>query len=376
MQIEPLPSVLDIETLLQPIAGENPAGESMQYSGLYDEIREARRADDNLEQGDWQREVKSADFRQVMSKAIPALQTRTKDLQIAAWLAEALTKIHSFAGLRDSMKLSRGLLENFWDTCFPGIEDGDQEGRANAFEWFDKQVSFAASQAPITANNGPGYFGYEEGKRFDIPENIDALDSEAAEKFRDLKAQAERENRTTSEAWQKAKNSSNRAFYEQLSFTLEECWKELQALDKAIESTFERKQMPGLNSLKKSLEDIRGVVKILLEEKRVLEPDPSDYAEGEGDGEGAVGGAAGGRASKGALNSRQDALRRLSEVADFFRRTEPHSPVAYLVQRAVKWGNMSFEQVLEELVKDSAVLGQIRETLGFNTAAGESTEQQ
>jgi hypothetical protein len=38
--------------------------------------------------------------------------------------------------------------------------------------------------------------------------------------------------------------------------------------------------------------------------------------------------------------SRADALRRLAAVAAYFRRTEPHSPVSYLVQRAVRWGEM------------------------------------
>jgi type VI secretion system protein ImpA len=55
----------------------------------------------------------------------------------------------------------------------------------------------------------------------------------------------------------------------------------------------------------------------------------------------------------------------LAEVADFFRQTEPHSPVSYLVQRAVKWGNMPLESWLQEVVKDESVLSQIRETLGF-----------
>ena len=47
------PQVIDLELILQPISDELPSGESLRYSGLYDEISEARRADDNLNQGDW-----------------------------------------------------------------------------------------------------------------------------------------------------------------------------------------------------------------------------------------------------------------------------------------------------------------------------------
>jgi hypothetical protein len=116
--IEPIPSVIDFERILQPISEDNPSGESLQYSGLYDEIREARRADKDLPQGQWQTELKVADYRQVISLAVPALETQTKDLQIAAWLSESLIKEYEFAGLRDSLKLLNGLQENFWDTIY------------------------------------------------------------------------------------------------------------------------------------------------------------------------------------------------------------------------------------------------------------------
>ena len=75
-------AVADLEALLAPIAGENPAGESLQYSGLHDELREARRPADNLAQGDWQHEPKAADYHQVITLATPALATQTKDLQV------------------------------------------------------------------------------------------------------------------------------------------------------------------------------------------------------------------------------------------------------------------------------------------------------
>jgi type VI secretion system protein ImpA len=63
--------------------------------------------------------------------------------------------------------------------------------------------------------------------------------------------------------------------------------------------------------------------------------------------------------------SRADALRRLASIAKFFQTTEPHSPVAYLVQRAVRWGEMPLENWLEEVVTDWNVLSAVRETLGL-----------
>src|SRR4051794_19428341 len=80
------PEVINVGALLEPIAGDRPAGESLQYSGIYDEIREARRSEDVLEQGEWKRETKVADWAEVMNLSLRALSSQTKDLQIVAWM--------------------------------------------------------------------------------------------------------------------------------------------------------------------------------------------------------------------------------------------------------------------------------------------------
>ena len=207
--------------------------------------------DENLAQGQWQTELKIADFRQVIRIAVPALETQTKDLQIAAWLCESLVKEHGFTGLRDSLKLLNGLQENFWETMFPEIDEGDMEGRANALEWLDAQSAFAIKEAKVTGGAGYSFFDYEDSKKFDIPENIDTLDSTDQQKYRELSAQAEKENRVTADKWRKAKAASRRAFYEQLQFSLNECFAEHKELNRVIEEKFDRNQMPGTSQLKK-----------------------------------------------------------------------------------------------------------------------------
>jgi len=49
---------------------------------------------------------------------------------------------------------------------------------------------------------------------------------------------------------------------------------------------------------------------------------------------------------------REAALARLAEVAAFFTRTEPHSPIGPLLSRAIAWAGMSFQQVFEELLRE------------------------
>ena len=371
--VEPIPSVINFEAIMQPISPENPSGESLQYSGLYDEIREARRADKDLPQGQWQTELKVADYRQVINLAVPALEKQTKDLQIAAWLSESLIKEYGFAGLRDSFKLLSGLQETFWETVYPEVDEGDMEGRANAIEWMDTQGAFAVKGAQITGGEGYSYLDFEDSKRFDIPENINTLDSTDQQKFRELQAQAEKENRVTADRWRKAKAASRRAFYEELFFVVEECRTEFNELNRVIEEKFDRNQMPGTVNLKKALDDIQTLVKKLLEDKRAEEPDAADEATAvesetdEAEMSRANGDAKTPATAAGAIQNRQDAIKRLADLAEFFRKTEPHSPVSYLVQRAVNWGEMPLEAWLQDVIKDEAVLFQLRQTLGFNT---------
>lgn len=372
------PAVIDLEALLSPISEENPSGDSMRYSGLYDEISEARRADDTLNQGEWQTDVKIADYRRVIELAVPALTSQTKDLQVAVWLAEALVKQHGFVGLRDSLDLLTGLHANFWETIHPEIDEGDMEGRANAISWFDTTGGFAAKGAPITGVAGYSFIDWEDSKTFDVPDNLEMLSTEEQVKYNQLKAQAEAERRVTSDLWRKERLATRRADCEKINFTITECWTALTELNTVIEEKYDRNQTPGLSNLRKDLDAIHEQVKKLLEEKRQEEPDEEVIEETAEtvDADGAVVAVAGGKPGvAGPIQNRADALKRLADIADFFQKTEPHSPVAYLVQRAVKWGHMPLESWLQDVIKDETILYQLRQTLGFNTASGDQTNQ-
>lgn len=366
------PPVVDLDVLLQPISDENPSGESLRYSGIYDEITEARRADDTLNRGDWQEELKVADYRRVIDLAVPALSNESKDLQVAAWLSESLVREYGFLGLRDGLRLMTGFQENFWDTLHPEIDEGDMEGRANAISWMDTQTTFVLKQVPITAG-GYSFNDWEDSKRFDFPDNIESMDSDSQERWAELRAQAENERRVTAEMWRKARTQTRRQFCEELNYAIEECFAAFADLNRVIEEKYDRKQMPGLSSMKKSLDDVHLQVKKLLEEKRIEEPDAVEDDGNEefaGEGGPGVSRGSGSGASSGAVQNRKDALRRLAEIAAFFQKTEPHSPVAYLVQRAVKWGNMPLEGWLRDVIHDENVLYSLRQTLGLDTEGG------
>src|SRR5438128_8367897 len=142
--------VLDFTVLLAAIPGDNPMGESLRYAGVYDAIQEARRADDDLPMGDWQREVKSADWRAVINLATDVISGKSKDLQLGAWLVEALTKRHGFAGLRDGLKLLGEMHEQFWEGLYPEIEDGDLEFRGGPLNWLNEKLPGCIREIALT----------------------------------------------------------------------------------------------------------------------------------------------------------------------------------------------------------------------------------
>src|ERR1035438_3253242 len=124
-----------IDELLEPISDENPSGTNLRYGPEFDAIKEARREDPDVAQGDWKVERRTADYKKVLKLTTEVLRSKTKDLQIAVWLTEANTHLKGFEGLAAGLRLVMELLLRFWDSLYPEIEDGDAEMRAAVLEW-------------------------------------------------------------------------------------------------------------------------------------------------------------------------------------------------------------------------------------------------
>ena len=69
------------------------------------------------------------------------------------------------------------------------------------------------------------------------------------------------------------------------------------------------------------------------------------------------------------MASREDALRALGEIANFFRRTEPHSPLSYTLDEAVRRGRMTWPELLAEVVADTNTRNRHPEHAGHPAAA-------
>ena len=152
-------------------------------------------------------------------------------------------------------------------------------------------------------------------------------------------------------------------FYQTLLADMDACLTEIDQLAVVLDQQL-GDQSPSWGELRKSIGEIRVFVYGVLKRRGGLIEAATAAAQVE-EGTVATNAAGGAVIGNGAIRSRADAIARLEEAASFFHQTEPHSPVAYLVRRAVRWAGMPFEDVLGELVKDDKLVKQIGETLGI-----------
>lgn len=241
---------LDLESLLAPLPGDNPAGEELRYSKVYDDIREARRADDLLPQGEWQREIKSSDWKKVISLCIQALSHRSKDLQIAAWLTEALATTEGFEGFKTGVTLLTALLDRFWETLYPQIEDGDYDYRIAPLEFFNDRLALCLRQVPLTEPGGtPGY---------------------SLLKWQESRETARRdEAMITADDFTAAVMKSSTGFYQALAGVLERCREAFTALDEVISSRL-ADQAPRMADVREALEECHRVVMRICRDQKGL----------------------------------------------------------------------------------------------------------
>lgn len=263
--------MLDLDLLLAPFPGENPAGEDLRYRPVYDEIKEARRADDALDRGDWQHELKVSDWDRVIQLSVQALSEKSKDLQIAAWLAEALVKTRGFAGLIGGLKLIGGLLTGFWEELYPGIEDGDLEFRAAPLEFANTTLGFIIREIPLTdPRTTPGYswIKWQESRTVGYEEN--AKDKAAREEMI-------ADGKIPAELFDGAVARSSKEFCVGLAERIGEAREVFASLDAIVDERFGG-DAPLISEIDKALADCERLVSGILKEKRAGEPDETAEA--------------------------------------------------------------------------------------------------
>ncbi len=339
----PTPDLLDFATLLAPIPGDEPAGSSVPFA-VKEELEESRKEEDpdDYAPDDPMRpeNPKRADWPGIIQLAQETLCSTSKDLLVAARLTEALTHVHGFAGLRDGLRLMRGMVEECWERMYPSIEDGDLEVRAGPFNWLsdaDRGARFPSTlRAVPLLQGGERPLGWLQWKK----------SQEARDGY-------------THEEFEKAL----------LATSVEQCREQVEDLAESAtqfkllgESLQARLAMeaPGMSDLRAALEDCQKLAQQMLHRKGgdVETEAPDQGASVDGAATGAEPGARAGV-------TRADIYRQLRQLATRLQEMEPHSPIPYLLQRAVELGGLPFPQLMQALIREATVLQELNRELGI-----------
>ncbi len=342
--------ILDIEALLKPISDDNPAGDERAYAhGLRDELTELRREEHAGDFDDDMRpaELKRSDWEGVMRTARQALLTSTKDLRVTCHLIEAATELYGFTGLHVGLQLLRRLVEECWDRLNPTIDDGDLDSRAaplaNMLDDPRRGVCF-----PLTVQMIP-LIGTDTA-RYGLLQ------------------------------WQRAKQSHDPKVEEQLARAVVETpISDLEAAVDAIHGCEEELDLllplldkhlgpdaPALTNLRDAISQCDHLVREgFLQTAHPgastdLTASPTDEPHSTQRSSPCTA-----TGTDQAILSRSEAYNQLKRAAETLEKLEPHSPIPYLVKRAVRLGRLPFPKLIEKLIRDGNVLEELGREFGL-----------
>lgn len=313
--------MFNLEQLLQPVSPVRPCGDDLSFSQELDAVARARVYDEpGLDQGAWVVALREADWSFVATRCSQLIASHSKDLRLAVWLAEALARTRQLRGLGDGFALLAGLAERYWDGLYPLIEDGDAEPRIGNLSWLLTRTPQLLGAMALTDGDHGRY---------------------------------------SQQDFIAARQRSSRQFSEALLADAQYCMQSLLACERSIDAHL-GSDGPSFRAAREALEDVI----------HLIAPLPAEGVPALAQPAGGMLAASGSSGSSGAIVQRQQALAQLRQVADFFRRTEPHSPVAYLADKAASWGELPLHLWLRAVVKDQGTLAQLDEMLGTGQAHG------
>lgn len=352
------PQIFDIEELLQPIEGDSESGidlrenASADYYTVKDARSAARAAERSMDVEDDAGGL-LPEWRTILDVSPRILRTQAKDLEVTAWFIEALLRAEGYAGLRDGFALARGLVERFWDGLYPAPDEDGIATRVGPLTGLNGESADGTLIQPI--RKVPLTMG-------DIPYSLWQYEQaiELAKITDEARRQARIDNgAVTWEQFEQSVRETPASEFKTLVEDIQGAIDEFEALGKILYDKAGYDSPPAgniRNVLAAALDAVNYAARDRLatlsgDEPAAAADGPSGSTELVATSGGAVTTTAKVQAS-GAVTTREEAFKVLLQVADFFRKTEPHSPISYTLEEVVRRGRMSLQELLQELITD------------------------
>lgn len=318
---------MDVDALLAPLDGATSAGEDLSYSSERSAIEAPFQLDTGetvVEERAWRDAIKS----------IQAQAKQTRDLWLAVYLARGGAKVGDLDLVVGGTELLAGLLERFWDDVHPTLDEADFIGRKTPCESLTKIREFLAPLRRTTLfAHRLGNFTGEDLERI-------AAEGEAAPNYGQFRAAIG----SVPPEELKEQFATALAKLDGIKVAIERADKVLTDNAGSDTGTNFQPTYDALAALRRAIQPYAGATTEAEAAGAEIDPDGGAIA---------ASGSSPGPRIGGRVESREDVIKALDAIGDYYRAREPGSPVPVLLKRARHWVSLEFMDVLEDLVPDS-----------------------
>lgn len=365
---------INIDALIAPINGSHHGvGEDLIFDPRIDAIVAARQEDDPLlAQGNWVTELKVADWDFVKNQCADLLSHTSKDMKLALWYVDALSHTDHLAGISQALSLLQALNDEYWLTMYPPL-DGEEDSmdiRAGLLSWFVKALTDDIKQLSLADSKAGNYnYNYYLTARDHDKQRQQNPDSETSNQL--TLSDYNHAIKTSSETWQQALMANLRAVTEQWQ-TLTDQLNNLMGMDAPVFA-------PVTDLLVALTQHLRPLIPEYSDDNSTSAQDSvADTMDSMSDSDSAMSDNSEQSASTKNVTStsfnpsnrdhqsnRQQALKLLGQIQDYFATNEPHSPVTFLLGRAIDWADMPLDQWLTHIIKNEDQLATLSDMIGI-----------
>ncbi len=364
----------NIGTLIAPIDGSHHGvGEDLMFDPRIDAIVAARQEDDPLlAQGNWVTELKVADWDFVKNQCAELLSDTSKDMKLALWYVDALSHTDHLAGISQGLSLLQALNDEYWLTMYPPL-DGEEDSmdiRAGLLSWFVKALTDDIKQLSLADTKLESYdYNYYLTARDHDKQRQQNPDSETSNQL--TLSDYNHAIKNSSEAWQKALMSNLNKVTEQWQ-DLTDQLNDLMGMDAPVFA-------PVTDLLVALTQHLRPLIPEYADTTNNMCPEGiADTVNSTDDNESTM--LDGNKSLASTKNviltdfnpsnrdhqsNRRQALKLLAQIQEYFATNEPHSPVTFLLGRAIDWADMPLDQWLAHIIKNEDQLSMISDMVGI-----------
>lgn len=318
----------DVAELLKPISEEEPSGPDLAYDPERQMLEEAFESSVSIDTSGGAAASSDVDWRK-LARQIEDQSARTKDIWLAVYLCRAGARLGDLEVVEEGAQFLAGLMETFWETVHPQLEEYGFQGRKGPCESLTRIGEFLGplQRATLLAHPRLGQFSTLDFERFRANAEAEdgyglfraALEDTPDERLAEIVARVDR-----------IEDGLKRA-------------------DAVLTNNAEGDTGVNFRPTYEVLASMRRGVSAFRNAAGDVAVETETAADAGDDGPAAPSAASGSRIA-GRVESREDVIKALDAICDYYRREEPGSPVPHVLTRARDWVKLDFLAILEDIV--------------------------